>query len=190
MSLSLPATYSDKLAVGISACRAHGVTDEGLATELFPMFPMVTLIANGFIVKEGPRRPSDDRRRIDLCLVLERVRRRIARFCGGINSIGVSPRAGFTLLSANVTKSKDARIHLHRITRAHDKMMKRAVRVSVMVTKLKAQGYQVSELKQHARDYGCCKSLCRFVSCASLLPWSDAVGDENGKVDESRGVSV
>ncbi len=74
------------------------------------MFPMVTLIANGFIVKEGPRRPSDDRRRIDLCLVLERVRRRIARFCGGINSIGVSPRAGFTLLQVPEKKTNKASI--------------------------------------------------------------------------------
>ena len=93
-------------------------------------------------------------------------------------------------MEANLVRDGEKRIHLHRITRAHDKMMKRVGRVSTIVAKLKAQGYNVSELKVHARDYGCCKSLCRYVTGVSLLPWSNAEGDENGKVDESKGVAV
>ena len=95
-----------------------------------------------------------------------------------------------TWLTANVVKHNSKVIHLHRITRAHDKMMKKACRVSTITAKLKSLGYEVSCVDRNARDSGCCKSSCRAVIGADLLPWCEATADQCGKVDESKGVMV
>lgn len=93
-------------------------------------------------------------------------------------------------INANIVKDPEMRIHLHRISRAHDKMMRKTVRISTLTAKLNSLGFLVSAVGLNARDSGCCKSLCRSVSGANLLPWSKADGDEGGKVDESKGVAV
>lgn len=88
-------------------------------------------------------------------------------------------------LIANVRKETGKIIHLHRIIKAHDQMLKRTTkRLSPIVAKLEALGFVVSKVKVHTRDPGCCTSLVRFVNDARVIPWEET--EDGGYVNESK----